>query len=206
MMPDDEPDRTIVLASQSAYRLSMLRAAGVAVEGMAPGLDEDALKDGLRAQEVSARDIADTLAEAKAMKLARRIPGTLILGADQVLVLADGAQLDKPVTPDEAREHLRRMSGQTHRLISAAVFAENARPVWRHVDTAKMTMRVLSDSFIDAYVAAHWEEIRHSVGCYQIEGAGAQLFARVEGNHFTIIGLPLFPVLDYLRVRGHMPS
>ena len=107
---------------------------------------------------------------------------------------------------DEAREHLCRMSGQTHRLISAAVFAEDARPVWRHIDTAKMTMRVLSDAFIEAYVAAHWDDIRHCVGCYQIERAGAQLFARVEGSHFTIIGLPLFAVLDYLRVRGKMPS
>ena len=199
-------DKTRVLASGSAYRLAMLRAAGVAVEGLAPGLDEDALKDGLRAQGVPARDLADTLAEAKAMKVARRVPGTLILGADQVLVLSDGTQLDKPATPDEAREHLRRMSGQTHRLISAAVFAEDARPVWRHIDTAKMTMRPLSDAFIDAYVAQHWEDIRHSVGCYHIEGAGAQLFARVEGNHFTIIGLPLLAVLDYLRVRGHLPS
>lgn len=199
-------DKTIVLASGSAYRLSMLRAAGVAVEGLAPGLDEDALKDGLRAEGVSARDLADTLAEAKAMKVARRVPSTLILGADQVLVLADGEQLDKPATPEEACEHLRRMSGQTHRLISAAVFAEDARPVWRHVDTAKMTMRMLSDAFIEDYVAARWDDIRHSVGCYHIEGAGAQLFARVEGNHFTIIGLPLLAVLDYLRIRGHMPS
>ncbi len=199
-------DNTIVLASGSAYRLAMLRAAGVAVEGLAPGLDEDALKDGLRVEGVSARDLADTLAEAKAMKVARRVPSTLILGADQVLVLADGTQLDKPATPEEACEHLRRMSGQTHRLISAAVFAEDAQPVWRHIDTAKMTMRVLSDAFIDDYVAQHWEDIRHSVGCYHIEGAGAQLFARVEGNHFTIIGLPLLAVLDYLRVRGIMPS
>lgn len=199
-------DKTIVLASGSAYRLSMLRGAGVAVEGLAPGLDEDALKDGLRAEGISARDLADTLAEAKAMKVARRVPGTLILGADQVLVLADGGQLDKPATPQEACEHLRRMSGQTHRLISAAVFAEDARPVWRYIDTAKMTMRVLSDGFIEDYVAKYWDDIRHSVGCYHIEGAGAQLFARVEGNHFTIIGLPLFAVLDYLRVRGHMPS
>ena len=201
-----EQDRTIVLASGSAYRLAMLRDAGVAVEGLAPGLDEDALKDGLRAEGVSARDLADTLAEAKAMKVARRVPATLVLGADQVLVLADGTQLDKPQTPDEAREHLRRMSGQTHRLISAAVFAEDARPVWRHVDSAKMTMRPLSDAFIDAYVAQHWEDIRHCVGCYQIERVGAQLFARVEGNHFTIIGLPLLAVLDYLRVRGKLPS
>jgi septum formation protein len=206
MTPETNTDKTIVLASGSAYRLSMLRAAGVLVEGLAPGLDEDALKDGLRAEGVSARDLADTLAEAKAMKVARRVPSTLILGADQVLVLADGTQLDKPQTPEEACEHLRRMSGQTHRLLSAAVFAEDARPVWRHVDTAKMTMRVLSDAFIAEYVAAHWDDIRQCVGCYQIEGAGAQLFARVEGNHFTIIGLPLFAVLDYLRIRGHMPS
>ena len=199
-------DRTIVLASGSAYRLGMLRDAGVAVEGLAPGLDEDALKVGLRAQGVSARDLADTLAEAKAMKVARRVPSTLVLGADQVLVLADGTQLDKPASPEEACEHLRRMSGQTHRLISAAVFAEDARPVWRHIDTAKMTMRMLSDAFIEAYVARHWDDIRHCVGCYQIERVGAQLFARVEGSHFTIIGLPLFAVLDYLRIRGHMPS
>ncbi len=206
MTRDADADKTIVLASGSAFRLAMLRAAGVLVEPLAPGLDEDALKDGLRAQGISARDLADTLAEAKAMKIARRVPGVLVLGGDQVLELADGSQLDKPTTPDDAREQLRRMSGQTHRLISAAVFAEDARPVWRHIDTAKMTMRVLSDGFIDAYVAQHWEDIRHSVGCYQIEGEGAQLFARVEGSHFSIIALPLLAVLDYLRVRGAMPS
>ena len=206
MTASQENDPTIILASGSAFRLAMLRGAGVAVEPLAPGLDEDALKDGLRAQGVSARDLADTLAEAKAMKVARRVPGVLVLGSDQVLVLADGTQLDKPQSPDEACEHLRRMSGQTHRLLSAAVFAEDARPVWRHIDTAKMTMRVLSDAFIEQYVTAHWDDIRHCVGCYQIEGAGAQLFARVEGSHFTIIGLPLFAVLDYLRVRGNMPS
>lgn len=184
----------------------MLRAAGIEVEAHPALVDEASIKASLVATDAKPRNIADALAEAKARKVSRKFTGTLVLGADQILVTADGAILDKPESPDEARAQLAILSGKAHRLISAVVICENGEPVWRNVDTAQMTMRVLSEQFIEDYVATYWEEIRHSVGCYRIEAEGAQLFASVSGSQFTIIGLPLLPVLDYLRVRGFLRS
>jgi len=193
---------TLILASQSTGRIAMLRAAGVDVEAHPALVDETAIKDSMIAGGAKPRDIADALAEAKARKVSRKFPGALVLGCDQILVTADGQVFDKPETVGEARAHLEMLSGKTHRLISAAVVGENGEPVWRIVDTATLTMRNLSSAFIDQYVDSHWEHIRHSVGCYRIEAEGAQLFASISGSQFTIIGLPLLPVLDYLRVRG----
>ncbi len=184
----------------------MLRAAGIEVEAHPALVDEASIKASLVATGAKPRDIADALAEAKARKVSRKFTGTLVLGADQILVTADGAILDKPDSRDEARVQLAILSGKVHRLISAVVICENGEPVWRIVDTAQMTMRALSEQFIEDYVATYWEEIRHSVGCYRIEAEGAQLFASVSGSQFTIIGLPLLPVLDYLRVRGLLRS
>jgi septum formation protein len=195
---------TLVLASQSGARIAMLRAAGVEVEVYPALVDEVTLKEAMRCEGAKARNIADALAEAKAGKVARKHPDRLVLGCDQLLVTADGHILDKAKTPDEARAHLALLSGATHRLISAAVICENGRPVWRIVDIAHMTMRPLSNQFIEHYVDAHWADIRHCVGCYRIEAEGAQLFAVIDGSYFTVIGLPLLPVLDYLRVRGFL--
>jgi septum formation protein len=192
----------LVLASQSAGRIAMLRASGVDVAAHAPLVDEDSIKQALAANGAKPRDIADALAEAKARKVSRKFPTDLVLGCDQILVMPNGEILDKPVSMEEAKAHLAMLSGKTHRLISAAVICENGEPVWRIVDTAQMTMRSLSDGFIDDYVAQYWDHIRHCVGCYRIEVEGAQLFAAVSGSQFTIIGLPLLPVLDYLRIRG----
>lgn len=197
---------TLILASGSAGRLAMLRAAGVEVEAYSPAVDEDSIKAAMLSAGAKPRDIANSLAEAKAIKTSRKFPTALVLGCDQVLVTADGQLLDKPDSPDEAKAQLKMLSGSAHRLISAAVIGEGGASVWRIVDTAQLTMRELSDGFIDAYVAEHWQHIRHSVGCYRIEAEGAQLFASVSGSQFTIIGLPLLPVLDYLRVRGKLPT
>lgn len=180
----------------------MLRAAGVEVEAHAPLVDEDSIKQAMAADGAKPRDIADALAEAKARKLSRKFPIDLVLGCDQILVTAEGELLDKPGDAETAKAHLAMLSGKSHRLISAAVICENGEPVWRIVDAAQMNMRVLSDAFIDDYVTQHWAHIRHCVGCYRIEAEGAQLFANVSGSQFTIIGLPLLPVLDYLRIRG----
>jgi septum formation protein len=184
----------------------MLTAAGVPFEAVAANVDEESAKAAMRAEGVAPRDLADRLAELKALRVSHRDPEALVLGSDSVVALEDGSTLDKPADRAEAAEHLRRMSGKRHELISAAVMAVDGRPVWRVVDRAKMFVRTLSDSFIDSYLDVEWPEISGCVGCYRIEGPGAQLFSRIEGSQFTVLGLPLLPVLDYLRVRGVLTS
>jgi septum formation protein len=171
---------------------------------MSAGVDEEAAKAGL--QGLNARDLADALAELKALRVSGREPDALVLGSDSVVALEDGTLLDKPETREQAAEHLRMMSGKRHELVSAAVIAEGCKPIWRVVDRAKMYVRPLSDAFIETYLDAEWPAISGCVGCYRIEGPGAQLFARIEGSQFTVLGLPLLPVLDYLRVRGILAS
>ncbi|WP_108811519.1 Maf family protein [Sphingorhabdus sp. Alg231-15] len=205
-MSDALVEPVLILASKSKARRAMLEAAGVNIESLAPNVDEEALKEGLRADGVTARNLADALAEAKAVRLSRRIGPALVLGGDQILALEDGAMLDKPTNRQEAKAHLRLLSGKKHKLFSAAVIADQGSPVWRHIDIATLTMRSLSEAFIDTYVDAEWDNIRHCVGCYEIEGRGAQLFSDIKGSQFTIMGLPLLHLLDYLRVRGVMPS
>jgi septum formation protein len=189
----------LILASQSASRRAMLTEAGVPFEAMAAGVDEDAAKATMA--ELSALDLADALAELKAVKLSGQIPDALVLGSDSIVELADGSRLDKPASREEARDHLLRMSGTRVRLWSAAVIAEGGRAVWRHVDGAKLYVRRLSYPFIDAYLDAEWPAIMGCVGCFRIEGPGVQLFDRIDGNHFTVLGMPLLPVLDYARTR-----
>ncbi|MDQ2892134.1 MAG: Maf family protein [Pseudomonadota bacterium] len=178
----------------------MLTDAGVPFDAMAAGVDEDAAKAALAY--LPARNLADALAELKALKVSSRVPGALVLGSDSIVELADGTRLDKPDTRDQAADHLARMSDGRHKLWSAAVIAENGAPVWRHVDGATLHVRPLSYRFIDAYLDQEWPAIAGCVGCFRIEGPGVQLFAKIDGSHFTVLGLPLLPVLDYLRVRG----
>lgn len=196
----------LILASQSASRRAMLDAAGVPFDAIAAGVDEDAMKAGLRAEGVSPRNLADALAELKATKLSRRHPTDLVLGCDSTVAFDDGTMIDKAESREEQRDLLLRLGGRRHKLHSAAVICEGGAPVWRHVDTATLHVRPLSEAFVDAYLDAEWPEIGHCVGGYRIEGRGAQLFARIEGSQFTILGLPLLPLLDYLRLRGVMPS
>lgn len=197
---------SLILASQSASRRAMLTAAGVPHEALPPGVDEESLKEGLRAEGLDARALADALAEMKATKLSRRHPTRLVLGCDSVVAEADGKLLDKAASRAEAAEQLGRLRGTTHRLVSAAVICLGGAPIWRHVDTARLTMRPFSDAFLTSYLDAEWPAIGGCVGGYRLEGRGVQLFARIEGSHFTILGLPLLPLLDYLRVRGELAS
>ena len=190
----------LILASQSASRRAMLTAAGVPFEAVAAQVDEDAAKASLGRERP--RDLADALAELKALKVSAREPDALVLGSDSLAVLDDGSVLDKPRDRDEAREHLQRMSGRRHDLVSAAVMAEGGRAVWRHVEAAKMFVRPLSDRFVEAYLDVEWPAIAGCVGCYRVEGPGVQLFDRIEGSQFTVLGMPLLPVLGYLRERG----
>jgi septum formation protein len=196
----------IILASTSASRQRLLRAAGAAFEAIAPHVDEQELTAALVAEGASARSIADALAEAKAVKVSRRFPGALVLGSDTVLSYGKGQMLDKPTNLEELAQHLRILSGQAHQLISAAVMAQDGKAVWRTIDTPTLTMRPLSEAYIADYVAQVGETVLGSVGGYHLEGLGAQLFAHISGDYFSILGLPLLPVLDYLRTRKVLPS
>lgn len=194
----------LILASQSASRTTMLAAAGVPFTAEPAYADEAALKAAMAGRHP--RDVANALAELKALKVSARHPGHLVLGSDSLAVLDDGTILDKPTSREEACEHLTRMSGKRHDLVSAAVIAENGQAVWRVVDKAKMFVRPLSPAFIETYLDAEWPAISGCVGCYRIEGPGAQLFSRIDGSQFTVLGMPLLPVLDYLRVRQVLPA
>lgn len=196
----------LVLASQSRARRTMLTAAGIVFDAVSAGVDEDSAKAALLGEGLAARDMADALAELKAIKVSSGDGQALVLGCDSIVALEDGSMLDKPRDRAEAATHLRRLSGKRHELVSAAVIAEGGRPVWRVVDRARMHMRPLSEAFIEHYLELEWPEISGCVGCYRIEGPGAQLFSRIEGSQFTVLGLPLLPVLDYLRVRGVLAS
>ncbi|WP_210528473.1 Maf family protein [Rubellimicrobium arenae] len=199
------PPEDLVLASGSATRASMLRAAGLEFDVVMPRVDEGALKDALLAEGAPARDIADALAEMKAARVGPRRPEALTLGCDQVLS-CDGRLFSKPATVEDAREQLIALMERTHRLHSAAVIYRGDEPIWRHVSEARLTMGRLSEEWIAGYLARNWESVRHSVGCYQIESEGIRLFTRIEGDHFTILGLPLLPLLSFLSARGTIPS
>ncbi|MFN2258756.1 MAG: nucleoside triphosphate pyrophosphatase [Parasphingopyxis sp.] len=179
----------------------MLEAAGVPFEAMAAGVDEDAAKPSLLAEGVSPRALADALAELKSLKLSQRFPEHLVLGCDQVAELA-GMVFDKPESREAAADQLRRLRGKRHRQISAAVISAGGAPVWRHVDVAHLTVRDFSDVWLERYLDAEWPAIGGCAGGYRLEERGAQLFSKIEGSHFTILGLPLLPLLAYLRERG----
>lgn len=195
----------LILASRSAARRAMLEAAGVAFEAREAELDEEAAKAGLAGAGFDPRGIAEELAQLKALSIAGG-PGDLVLGSDQVLEQEDGLMLGKPQSLGKAFEQLKGLSGRTHRLHSAAVVAEAGVGVWWSSETAVLTMRPLSDDFLHDYLAREYEAIRWSVGGYRIEGPGAQLFDRIEGSHFAILGMPLLPLLAYLRERGVLAS
>jgi septum formation protein len=192
----------IILASQSAARRVMLTAAGVEYVVDPAHVDESGVIAGLVTAAAAPDQIADALAELKAIKVSLRHPGMLVLGADSVAVTADGTLLEKPGTRTAATAQLDALAGTTHRLISAAVIAENGRPSWRAVGSARLAMRPLSARFIADYLDREGEAVLGCVGCYRIEGLGAQLFTGIDGDHFSIRGLPLLAVLDYLRPRA----
>ena len=193
----------LILASQSASRRIMLRAAGVDFEAVSAEIDEEAVK--LKLHGLAAKDMAAALAEAKALSLSS-ISDALILGCDQTLECESGDMLHKAESLDELAAQLRALSGVTHQLHSAAVVVENGAVVWRATESVSLKMRALSDAFITTYVRDHGAEVLGCVGGYQIEGAGVQLFEKIKGSHFAILGLPLLPLLGFLRVRGMMTS
>lgn len=191
----------IILASASETRARLLRNAGLVVNVAPARIDEEALRASHQADGGTPRDLADLLAEMKSLKLSRLEPEALVLGCDQILECG-GRIFAKPETPACAIEHLGSLSGKPHRLFSAAVVSHEGVAIWRHVGQVRMTMHPLSRDFIADYVMRNWDTIRHCVGCYRIEDEGVRLFARIEGDFFHILGLPLIELLTWLRLRG----
>jgi septum formation protein len=197
--------RPLLLASASPIRLQLLLQAGLDATAQPARIDEATIRNALLAEQAKPRDIADALAEMKARKLAEKNPTALVLGCDQVL--AFGTQIfGKPESMGQAREQLTTLRGQSHQLISALVLYDHAKPIWRHVATASLTMREVSDSYLDAYLARNWHSIQHSVGGYKLEEEGIRLFTSVIGDYFTILGLPLLPLLSFLATRDFIDT
>jgi septum formation protein len=196
-----EMTETIILASGSPFRKTLLVNAGVAVEAVPASVDERALEAPLQDSGVSPEDVASILAEAKAVDVSEKKPGALVLGCDQTLSLGDEV-FHKPADMDGARHHLLALSGKTHQLNSAAVLVRDGVVLWRHVGVANLTMRKLDPAFIGRHLARVGEKALGSVGAYQIEGEGIQLFEKIDGDYFTIVGLPLLAVLAELRRQG----
>lgn len=191
----------IILASTSPTRVGLMRAAGIAFEAMAPGVDERAVEAPLVAQGAGAGEIAQALAEAKALAVSARVPAAHVIGADQTLS-CEGRQWHKPKDMAEAKGQLLALSGRMHELQTALAGAEGGAVVWRRLDTARLTMRDLSPGFVDDYLAAVGDEALGTVGAYSVEGRGIQLFERIEGSHFTMLGLTMIPLLQWLRETG----
>jgi septum formation protein len=194
----------IILASGSAIRAALLKAAGVEFLVESPAVDEEALKASLRAEGVSPRDQSDALAEAKAMRVSARRPG-FVIGADQILA-AEGGAFDKAETMADARARLLALRGKRHELHCGAVIAKDGAPIWRTIATARLWMHDFSEDFLDRYLAEAGPGILSSVGCYQVESLGVRLFSRIEGDYFGVLGLPLIEVLGALRENGALPK
>lgn len=195
----------LVLASQSRTRLALLRRAGMACRTERAGIDEDEIKRALRREGASAAEAAETLAELKAVKVSHRYPGALVIGADQILECA-GEWFDKPADLDQARAQLSALRGRPHELATAVVVARAGARLWHHLARPRLHMRAFSDAFLDFYLAQVGRAVCESVGAYQLEGLGAQLFSQIEGDYFAILGLPLLPLLDFLRHHGVVPA
>jgi septum formation protein len=188
----------LILASSSKVRARLLSNAGVSFEVLAAHVDEEEIKRAMAHENAPAAQVAEVLAELKAGRVSKARPDALVLGADQVLE-CEGRLFDKPKDLNEARSHLEFLKGKPHRLATATVLAQNGQSIWRHTASPSLTMRPLREDFITAYLKRNGEDLMHSVGAYFLEEEGAQLFSKIEGDYFSILGLPLLPVLDVLR-------
>lgn len=195
----------MILASASAIRLDLLRSAGLQARAVPARIDEDAIKRAARADGFSPRDLADLLAEQKARKIALRHPTELVLGCDQILEF-EGEVLSKATDAAGLRATLERLRGKTHLLHSAAVLYQAGRPIWREVGTVRLTMRHLSDAYIQDYISRNLEDCLSAVGGYMLEKEGVRLFSRIDGDHFHVLGLPLIELLNFLMDRGTLPG
>ena len=192
-------DARLILASGSSARRCMLESAGLSFDIASPAVDEAAVKEALSGQVASS--VAAELAVRKALHISRERPGWVI-GADQMLERDDGMRFDKPGSREEAADQLRALAGRTHLLHSSAAVARDGRILWTGAETASLTMRAFDESFLASYLDREYEAVRYNVGVYRIEGPGVQLFDRIEGSWFAILGLPLLPLLSFLRGQG----
>ncbi|MCV2892599.1 Maf family protein [Lentibacter sp. XHP0401] len=195
--------RQIILASGSQIRAQMLQNAGICFEAVLPRVDEEMLKAALKAEDASPRDIADALAEAKARKVSGKHPDKLVIGCDQVLDF-EGQVFSKPKTPEEAKEQIKALRGKRHSLLSAVVIYHECEPLWRHVGQVRLYMRDISDSYLEEYIERNWPSLQSSVGGYKLEEEGVRLFSRIEGDYFTILGLPLVEMINHLTLSGDL--
>jgi septum formation protein len=195
----------LVLASASTARRAVLEAAGLRFEARPAAVDEAAIKQAAQAEDIPPADAAMMLADAKAERIARRDPEALVIGCDQLLV-CDGRWYDKPPDISAARAQLLELRGRTHDLVTAVVCHRHGARVWQHLARPRMTMRTFSESFLDAYLAAEGDRVLGSVGAYRLEGPGVHLFARIQGDHAAILGLPLLELLGFLRQHGVLPD
>lgn len=196
---------TLVLASASAARAALLRQAGLAFEVQAASIDEAAVKASMRAEGATPGQAASTLAMLKAQRTSTRLPDALVIGADQILV-CDERWYDKPEDRAGGAAQLQALRGRTHTLATAVVVARNGTRLWGHIESPRLTMRSFSDAALAAHLDAMGESITSTVGGYMLEGPGVALFSKIEGDYFSILGLPLLPLLGFLRQHGAIPS
>lgn len=195
----------VILASKSTARAQLLAGAGVKFETVSSGVDEDAAKLELLAECAAPREIAGVLAELKAVAVSAASPGALVIGADQTLDF-DGRLFDKALTLQEAEQRLRLLCGRSHELHAAVVVAKDGAVIWRATETAALHMRPFTDAFLSGYLERNADDVLSSVGCYRLEGEGVQLFDRIDGDYFTILGLPMLGLLQLLREHGVLES
>jgi len=195
------PVPRLVLASASAARRAVLEAAALRFEALPSAVDEAAIKQAAQAEGIAAADAAIMLAEAKAERIARRDPEALVIGCDQLLI-CEGRWFDKPPDSAAARVQLQALRGRRHELVTAVVCHRQGARIWQHVATPRLVMRDFSDAFLDAYLEEEGERVTGSVGAYRLEGPGVHLFASVQGEHAAILGIPLLPLLGFLRQHG----
>ncbi|OSQ45825.1 nucleoside triphosphate pyrophosphatase [Thalassospira sp. MCCC 1A01428] len=191
----------LVLASSSKARQQMLQNAGIDCEAVASMIDEDGYKQAMKAEGASAMEAAETLAEMKALRMYRQRPDAIVIAADQMLE-CNGVWFDKPTDCDQTRAQLRALRNKRHQLVSAAVVYKEGSRIWGKIDTAHLTMRNFSDEWLEWYLDAAGEDIFQCVGGYQLEGLGAQLFTEIRGDYFTVLGMPLLPLIGFLRDHG----
>jgi septum formation protein len=195
----------VILASGSRIRAQLLRQAGVLHDVQVPRVDEAMLRDSMLADGATPRDLADALAEMKALRISEKRPDALVIGCDQVLDL-QGKLLSKPATREQARAQLLDLRGKRHSLLSAIVICEAGKPIWRHIGQVRLQVREFSDEWLDAYLDRNWPDIAEAVGSYKLEKEGVRLFSRIDGDYFTVLGLPLLDLLSYLGLRGDIET